>query len=340
MTARILLLFMMMMPLIAKAQFTIVDKEDHEPLPGVYVFGANGTLIDMSNEKGEVTKATSVVTLSMLSYAPVTVDAEQMKGSVVELSSQPFELGEVVVQKMQYYKISGTFRDVVVNFDKLVMYREGLMDFYVDKNTGKTKRRIRACRQYEHPDLRNFEKNDSLNMGYCKLFDLGNLTQLGTAGSEEKGDTTLIWATRGKKVVKDGVMMFRQNGLYRKVIDGTKFVNKTSSNFLGLRQNFTKAINDWTFREPKSTMESLVAHRQLIAEDMQWGKKKPVIKIETTKDFVVNDVTYLTKKQASEEMKDKDTEKGDFHLPNCLPALPKSLTDQIQTMKRTKRRDM
>lgn len=333
------IILMMLASVVANAQFTIVDSQDHQPLPGVYVFGSNGILLDMSNENGEVTKATGMVTLSMLSYNPATVDAAKVKGGVVELVSQPLALSEVVVQKTQYYKISGTFRDVVVNFDKVVMYREGLMDFYVEKSSGNIKRRIRACRQYEHPDLRNYDKNDSLNMGICRTFNLANLHYLNTSGQESRGDTTMIWAMHGKKTVKDGVMLLKQKGKYRKIIDGMKFANRNSVSFLGMRETVTKAINDWTFSNPSGDLESLVAYRKLIGMESQFSKRAPVIKIETTQDFVVNDITYLTKAQAKEEMKEKDIETESFTIPNGLPHLPKALTDQVPTMKCTKRRD-
>lgn len=334
-----LTMLLIMMPLLAKAQFSIVDSKNHEPLPGVYVFAANGTLLDMSDEKGQVTKAEGMVTLSMLSYEALHIDASKAKGTTVELTEQPLQLNEIVVKKTDFVKISGTFRDVVLNFGKVVMYREGLMDFYYDKKAKDYKRRIRACRQYEHPDLRDWSKNDSLNIGLCPTFDLGKVQTLKTEGSEDKGDTTMIWAMRGKELVKDGAMMFKQNGLLRVIIDGVKFAKRTSISFLGMRMAVNKVYTDWTYREDAEGEKNLVALRNIVNEDFQWSKKSPVIKIECTQDFVVNDITYLTKKQAKEEMKDKETETEHFTITNCLPTLPKVITDQIPTMKRTKRRD-
>ena len=334
-----LLLVLLLMPLLAKAQFMVIDSSDKEPLPGVYVFAANGALIDMSNAKGEVTKAHGTVTLSMLSYEPLTIDVSKA-GKVVEMKSQPLQLSEVVVQKTEYTKISGTFRDVVVCSDKVVMYREGLMDFYLNNRSGDIKRRIRACRQVEHPDLRNWSKNDSLHMDICPTFDLGSIRRVKTSGeSEQKGDTTMVWAMHGNETVKDGIMEFEKNGRHRVIIDALKFSNSTSISFLGLHKNYTKAINDWTYKGKSSSRDSLIAYRLLVSSEYQFSKKSPLLNIEMTKDFVVNDVSYLTKEKAKEEMKFKDTESENFTLTDCLPPLPSALTDQIPSMKRTKRRD-
>ena len=70
------------------------------------------------------------------------------------MKPKAYTLPEVVVGKAEYVKLSGAFRDICRNNGKTILYREGLADFYINIKTGKAKRRVRACRQYELPTLR------------------------------------------------------------------------------------------------------------------------------------------------------------------------------------------
>lgn len=323
-----LLFLLSFLPTFLFAQgFTVLDADSHEPLPGVYVFGEKGSLLTMSDENGFVKALNEKVTLSMMSFESQTVDARTFQGEVL-LKAKPYELSEVVIGKNDYMKISATFRDVVKNFDGVVVYREGLVDFYYDLKSKKYKRRVRACRQYEHEDLRNYN-NDSIHVWSIPLFDFSKVRQLQTADSASvHGDTTFVAAMKGKTLIEDGVMCFKNNGLYRVVIDSFKFTDKNSASFLGLHYRVTKHIVDWTYNDPSCSNSSLVAVRRYWEEELQWSKKSPVVPIQTQSDFVVNSVTCITKDEAKAEMKDKEIT-TEFTLPDCLPALPESVLSQV-----------
>ena len=63
-----LLAVMLLTTLMARAQFTVVDADTKETLPGVYVFSETGKLLAMSDENGQVKEQTGKVMLSMISY--------------------------------------------------------------------------------------------------------------------------------------------------------------------------------------------------------------------------------------------------------------------------------
>lgn len=311
----------------ARAQFTIVDADSREPLPGVYVFGEDGTLLTISNENGKVKSLDGTLTLSMLSYEPMTVDAKTAKGEIL-LKAKPYELAEVVVDKADYMKMSATFRDVVKNFNRVVVYREGMVDYYYNLKTKKFKRIVRACRQYEHQDLRN-AANDSIKMEFLPLLDFNRVHHLqSTDSSRVQGDTIFVGAMHGKTVVKDGIMHIAQNGLYRSVIDNIKFNDRTSISVFGVKYKVTKSVIDWVHSSPSGSYSTLVAVRQYREEEFQWSKKSVVVPIQTQSDLVVNSITTLNKDEAKEEMKDKGTV-TDFTVPDCLPPLPESIHAQI-----------
>lgn len=315
--------------LMARAQFTIVDADTKETLPGVYVFSETGTLLAMSDENGQVKAQTGKVMLSMISYETRTLDATGLTGEV-ELKGKPFELGEVVVGKTEYLKISAAFRDVVKNFDNLVVFREGLVDYYYNANTKKYKRYIRACRQYEHPQLRNPEAHDSLAIMLLPLLDFNKVKRLTTLSETTSGDTTVVEAKLGRKIVKDGMMTIEKNGTYRDIVDAMKFLDRTSVSFLGLHYTLTKHITDWQFSEKTDHMDaaSLIACRDYREEEYQWSKKAPVIPITTTSDLVVYSVTNLKTQEAKEEMKDKAMT-TEFTLPGCLPTVPEGIRERV-----------
>ena len=319
-------------PLLAKAQFTIVDADSKETLPGVYVYSETGKLLAMSDENGCVKalgEAVKGVTLSMLSYESRTLNANELHGEIA-LKGKPFELNEVVVGRTEFLKISAVFRDVVKNFDNLIIYREGLVDYYYNAKSKKYTRVIRGCRQYEHPDLRK-GTNDSLAIMYLPLLDFNKVQELHSSGETTHGDTTIVEATVGKRVVKDGIMKMEKNGIYRELVDAMKFLDRSSINFLGLRYTLTKHIIDWQFNDKISSAENLVSFRDYREEDYQWSKKAPVVPITTTSDLVVYSVTSLKTKEAKAEMKDKETT-TDFTLPDYLPAIPETIHQQAKTL--------
>lgn len=321
----LLTVLVMLLPVLAKAQFKVVDAESKETLPGVFVFSESGKLLAMSDENGVVPALNEKVTLSMMTYESKTIDANGFTGEVA-LSTKPFELGEVVVGRTEFLKISATFRDFEMNFDNVVMYREGIVDYYIDMKTKKSTRRIRGCRQYEVPDLHT-ALNDSIFFTAVRLLDFNKLEALKTGGQTVKGDTVLIEASTKKKTVKDGVMTIEKDGLYRVIIDNLKFTNRTSVNVLGIREKITKNIVDWIYSDKERDISDLVAMRMYYEMECKWSSKKVTVPVQVQQDFVVNSVTCLKKAEAKEEMKEKEISK-EFTLPDCLPAIPQSIVEQ------------
>ena len=317
---------LLLMPVAAKAQFTIVDAESKETLPGVYVFSENGSLLTMSNENGEVKALTGKVTLSMLCYEPLTVDASGLHGKV-ELKQKLYELPEVVVGRTEYVKLSAAFRDVVTNFQKVVLYREGIADYYYNIKSKKWDRRIRACRQYEHASLRK-PWEDSVACMDLRLLNFKNVKDLKTSGNiTPHGDTLSVGAMKGKTEVKDGVMAVKMQDSYRVIIDQMKFADKTSFSFLGEHYALHKKYVDWTYKKSEYEEASISALRIYSEAEFQWSKKMPVIPIVTQSDLTVYDVTYPSKQEVKEEMNDKVIA-TDFILPDCLPAMPSAIVEQ------------
>ena len=136
---------------VVNAQFRVVDSETLEPLIGVYVLDEHGRMLEMTEADGLVKTNNGKVTITMMAYEPVAVDASLQKGDV-KLQPKAFDLSEVVVHPNDYIKYSAVFRDVYRNNNKLVIYREGIVDFYQDCKSKKFTRRVRACRQWHRID--------------------------------------------------------------------------------------------------------------------------------------------------------------------------------------------
>lgn len=312
------------------AQITIVDAENNEPLPGVYVYSADGKLITISDGNGQVNGLSGTVMLSIMSYESLTLNADKISGNV-KLTPKPYALSEVVIGKTEFLKFSATFRDIRTNFNRVVMYREGIVDFYYDKNNDTFKRRIRACRQYEHKDYRNF-KNDSIVSEYDAMFDLRKVHTIQTDTNRiVKGDTTYVGAIKGKTLVNDGVMMIKRDGCYRIIIDSYKLQEKTTMGFLGMHKELKKNFVDWQYNDPKCRKTNLQAARMYMEEDLQWSKNKPIIPVSYQSELVINSITNISKEEMKNEMKDKEIKK-DFELPDCLPSIPESLILQIKNL--------
>lgn len=318
--------FLLLLPIMAKAQFTVVDADSKAPLPGVYVFSDNGKLITMSNEKGKVKAVEGNITLSLMSYESLTAQASKLHGEVA-LKPKPLNLEEVVIGKTEYVKLSAAFRDVLTNFDKVTLYREGIVDYYYSSKTKKWTSRVRGCRQYEHPELRH-PWADSVACWGLQLLDFNKVRLLKRTDSETvHGDTTVVGAMHGKTEVKDGIMVIKTPGNYRTIIDHMKFVDRTSVGVLGLKYEMKKKFFDWNYSESGSEIEKLKLVRTYTEEDFQWSKKKGVVPIVIQSDVAVYDISYPTKEEAKAEMKDKKIS-VDFILPDCLPAIPPTLIEQ------------
>lgn len=157
-----------------KAQFRIVDEQDGKPVSGAYVFSSKGTLLCISDADGNVKLQEGMVTISNLAYEPLTIDATKEKGTVC-MKPKAYTLPEVAVGKAEYVKLSGAFRDICRNNGKTILYREGLADFYINIKTGKAKRRVRACRQYELPTLRRLFNFNIAILGEARSFDISRI---------------------------------------------------------------------------------------------------------------------------------------------------------------------
>lgn len=315
---------LMLLPLSAVAQFRVVDADTHEPLPGAYVFDSHGQLADMSDKDGMVKKARGLVTVSLLSYESQKVDLSK---HVTEVALIPMEysLPEVEIGRTEYVKTSGVFRDYAINNGKLVLYREGIVDFYMDCKSKDYTRRVRGCRQWS--DRRLFKKMaEGVDHTPCHTFDFSKVHKVKTDGvTGTKGDTVYIKAKGGD----DNAIMEITDTLHerrRHVIDGTKTGNPNELlwGYMKIKAN----ISDWTFTDRKDADNSLIAfhgYQNYIINEVE---------VVTNREFVVTDVVPMSKADAKAEMKDK-TEDPDFILPEVLPKLGFSIVKELQDMEAT-----
>ena len=313
----------------ASAQFRLVDKADGQPIAGAYIFDANNQLLCMSDADGKVKALQGKVVISTLSYAPLTLDASTTHGDVA-LEQKEFSLPEVVVKKTDYIKVRGAFRDICTNNGKTILYREGMVDFYINMKNKKVKRHVWACREYEHKKLRKLFSFEVIMLN-GRSFNLARVNYLNTDSvSSTKGDTTFLALSSRKYSANDACMVIidEKKGLYRSVIDNTKF-KKTDTKTLTVTTN----INDWTYSQPETNVSALVSFRGLLHYTWRWDKKSEPIDCKEIRDFVTLDVTTLDKKEAEEEMKDK-SETDVFDLPDCLPSISYNVSQETEGLEK------
>ena len=328
----LVLLLLLICSVAAKAQFKIVDEQDGKPVAGAYVFSSAGNLLCISDADGNIQKLDGTVTVSNLSYEPMTVDAAKTTG-IVYMRQKAYTLPEVTVGNAAYVKLSGAFRDICRNDGKTILYREGLMDFYIDMKSGKIKRRVRACRQYEAQGLRKIVNFKIAILGMAQSTDLSRIKYIKRDTiSSVSGDTTFYKSSFKGRTSDDAIMYIdtHREGVYRHIIDNAKY--RTNINpMLKVHTN----LCDWTFSSKAETWSSLVSFRSIFNYDNQPLPGKKFISAEEMKDFVVTDAHTLTKEQADKELKDK-SETADFTLPDCLPAIPYDVAKETQGLKKTK----
>ena len=302
----------------AWAQIRIVDEEDGKPIAGAYVFSNSNHLLCISDAKGNIEPQEGMITISNVAYEPKTIDASKTKGDVL-LKQKIYTLPEVTASKTDYIKISGAFRDICRNNGKTILYREGIMDFYINMTTDKIKRRVRACRQYERPGLRKIVNFNISILSMAHSTDLSRIHYIKRDSiSSVKGDTT-FYRSSYRGTSSDKAIMYidtHHKDLYRHIIDNSQY-RKSTNPLLKTKTD----LCDWTYSNPKETWSSLVSFRKIWNYDYKPLPGKDAIETEEMNDFVVTDVKCLTKEQAQTEMKDKK-ETADFVLPNCLPAIP------------------
>lgn len=320
--------------LLASAQFRLVDAENGLPIAGAYVFSSTNKLLCMSDANGIVKKFDGQVTISNLAYEPKTVDG-CVTGDI-KLTPKSIELPEVIVQKSEYKKVTGAFRDIFRNNGKTVLYREGIMEYYIDIKTGKMKRVVRACRQYEHPKLRKPFSNVILLDG-GRSTDLSRIRLIETDSTNvvTKGDTTIYGSHYKDRAVDNAIMTIdtHRKNLERCIIDKTKFMKKTESFTFGVGYRIKDDINDWTFSIDEEGNRKMLSLRRFCSCDWIENSKKDTIYCEELRDFVVTDVSFMTKKQAKEEMNDK-TEISDFPHPDSLPDIPYDVERETQGLEK------
>ena len=328
----ITLLLLLIGSVAANAQFKIVDEQDGKPIAGAYVFNSVGNLLCISDAEGNIKKLDGTITISNLSYEPKTVDAAKTQG-VVYMRQKAYTLPEVTVGNADYVKLSGAFRDICRNDGKTILYREGLMDFYIDMKSGKIKRRVRACRQYEAQGLRKIINFNIAILGQAQSTDLSRIKYIKRdTVSSVSGDTTFYKSSYKGRTSDDAIMYIdtHREGLYRHIINNAKYRTKINPML-----KVHTMICDWTFSNKAETWSSLVSFRSIYNYDYQPLPGKKFIASEEMRDFVVTGVQTLTKEQADKELKDK-TETADFALPDCLPAIPYDVAKETQGLKKTK----
>ncbi len=319
-------------PFLGMAQLKIVDEQDGKPIAGAYVFSSDNHLLCMSDANGDTQPLDGTVTISIMSYEPKTIDASKTKGTVY-LKQKPYALPEVVVQSQDFVKLTGVFRDICRNDGKTILYREGIMNFYINTKSGKIQRRVRACRQYERPKLRSIVNFNIALLGQARSTDLSRIKYIKRDSvSGTRGDTTFYKSSYKGKTSDDAIMYIdmHRKGVYRHLIDNNQY-RKSTNPMLKVHT----ALCDWTFSSKEETWSSLLSFRSIYNYDYMPLPGKKFIASEEMRDFVVTDVTPLSGDQAKTELKDK-SETDDFTLPDCLPSLPYDVTKETKDLLKKK----
>lgn len=320
------------------AQFRIVDADTGDPIIGAYVLDDKGRFLEMSDYDGRVGRHDGQLTVSMLSYESQKVNGTTQTEDVA-LKQKPFALGEAIVGQNDFMKTSGVFRDVVRFDGQLVVYREGLVDFYYDCKKKKYTRRVRACRQYVASCMTSIRdafkippiNYDSFNFAKCVEIERQEV-------SKTDGDST-FYRVKG---TDDAIVEINDTirGLYRTILDDIKCKTAPDNECYKV---LTK-VNDWTYNSPERTLSSAVAYSMftnfiyrspfLQIKDSDGGEL-PGMDVVISEEFVVTDFSNMTKEDAHREMKDK-SETSDFVLPNVLPALPFDVETETKELKQTR----
>lgn len=320
------ILLLLLSVVATRAQIKIIDEQDGKPIAGAYVFSSDNHLLCMSDADGNIKPLDGNVTISVMSYEPKTIDASKVKG-VVHLKQKPYTLHEVTVHRAEYVKLSGVFRDICRNNGKTILYREGISDFYINMKTGKIRRRVRACRQYEHPKLRSLVNFNIAILGHAESTNLANIKYLKRdTVSSVRGDTT-FYKSNYHGISSDDAIMYidtHQEGVYRHVIDNNKFRLKLNP-MLDIKTD----LCDWTYSSEKGTWSTLLSFRKIWNYEYRKLPIKKPIAAEELSDYVVTGVQTLSKEEATAELKNK-SETSDFILPDCLPYIPYDVAKETQ----------
>ena len=315
---------------VVNAQFRVVDSETLEPLIGVYVLDEHGRMLEMTEADGLVKTNKGKITITMMAYEPLAVDASLQKDDV-KLQPKAFDLSEVVVPPNDYIKYSAVFRDVYRNNNKLVIYREGIVDFYQDCKSKKFTRRVRACRQWTDKSLDRI-LNFKVFLGPYPSTNLGKINIVERDGvSSVSGDSTYFKALNGDARailnISDSI-----HGVFRTVIDNLKSGTQTSHPLI----KWNTSICDWTYKNANRSLVN-VAYCSTYHDFSYRSPINPQKPIGVTMacELYITGVTAMKKDDAKAEMKNK-SQTRDFVLPDYLPQNTFNLEEEIQDMKQTK----
>ncbi len=126
------------------AQTVVVDSENGYPLGGVLVFSKTGSFIDVSDSLGHLPQKAmnfDSVILQDISHKSITA---RLPADTLRMEPVEYPLEEVKISsKADYFKLRGYYRNYSIANDTMVMYEDGMADYYIPLKGGKTR-----CIQY------------------------------------------------------------------------------------------------------------------------------------------------------------------------------------------------
>lgn len=299
------------------AQFRVVDAEDGEPIAYAYILSPRGSVLEMTDSEGRASAHHGKVRVTMLSYESQTVDADSVRNGEVRLKLVGFPLHEASAASTDFLKFSTAFRDVFRNDGRIVLYREGIVDYYYDFATHEMSRKVRGERRFVHPNLFKVGKNkpnlyDDEYLNLCRTVSIEHPEKIG-----ERGDTT-IYKGRVSGFAVDSVSVCirdPKHHLFRAIIRQhtcpapvSKLVDKL------LRYRKEKDVIDWMYSDEDQAWSHFIGARSY--RRCQLGKK-PILE-ESTKDVVVTDRCVMSAAEMRDDAK-RAERLTDFVLPDNMP---------------------
>lgn len=301
----------------ACAQFRVVDADDGSPIACAYILSPQGKVLEMTDAEGRASVHHGRVKVAMLSYQSQTVDADSVSNGEVRLKLVGLPLGEASAGATGCMKISTVFRDVFRNDGRIVLYREGFVDYYYDFATKKMSRKLRGERKYSHPQLFRVGKGkptlyDDYHFNLAKVTNVENTEQTGGHGD------TIVWSSNQFGVsIDSAIVSIRddRHGIYRDIINKHKMLHPV---VLQVDEFFhtiiDKYVVDWVYSDVMQGWSSLVGAR--VYRKCRLGKN-PIVE-ESTKDILVTGRYMMTAEEAKADAKAK-VKVLDFILPANMP---------------------
>lgn len=136
----ILLLLIVATTLSISAQTVIVDSESGRPLGGILVFTKNGSFIDITDSLGHLPqKAMNLdgVILQDISHKSITA---KLPADTLRMEAMEYPLEEVrISSKADYIRLRGYYRNYSIANDTMIIYEDGMADYYIPMKEGKTR---------------------------------------------------------------------------------------------------------------------------------------------------------------------------------------------------------